>query len=59
MAIARRRPEPGLIHHSDHGGQYVSLAFGRAARDAGIAVSIGSRGDAYDKELVSHCTSLG
>jgi putative transposase len=47
MALARRRPGPGLIHHSDQGGQYVSLAFGRAARDAGIAVSMGSRGDAY------------
>jgi putative transposase len=43
MALARRRPQPGLIHHSDQGGQYVSLAFGRAARDAGIAVSMGSR----------------
>jgi putative transposase len=53
MALARRRPAPGLIHHSDHGGQYVSLAFGRAAHQAGIAVSMGSRGDAYDKELVS------
>jgi putative transposase len=59
MALARRRPGPGLIHHSDQGGQYVSLAFGRAAREAGIAVSMGSRGDAYDKELVSHCTSWG
>jgi len=38
---------------SVQGGQYVSLAFGKAARDAGIAVSMGSRGDAYDKALVS------
>ena len=53
MALARRRPGPGLIHHSDQGGQYVSLAFGRAAHEAGIAVSMGSRGDAYDKALVS------
>jgi putative transposase len=51
MALARRRPAPGLIHHSDQGGQYVSLAFGRAARDAGIAVSMGSRGDAYDNAV--------
>ena len=51
MALARRRPPPGLIHHSDQGGQYVSLAFGRAARDAGIAVSMGSRGDAYDNAV--------
>ena len=35
MALARRRPPPGLIHHSDQGSQYVSLAFGRAAGEAG------------------------
>ena len=51
MALARRRPDPGLIHHSDQGSHYVSLAFGRAAGDAGIAVSIGSRGDAYDNAV--------
>jgi putative transposase len=51
MALARRRPGPGLIHHSDQGSQYVSLAFGRAARQAGIAVSMGSRGDAYDNAV--------
>jgi putative transposase len=51
MALARRRPEPGVIHHSDQGGQYVSLAFGRAAYQAGIAVSMGSRGDAYDNAV--------
>ncbi len=42
MALACRRPEPGLIYHSDQGGQYVSLAFGRAAHEAGIAVSMGA-----------------
>jgi putative transposase len=51
MALARRRPGPGLIHHSDQGSQYVSLVFGRAARQAGIAVSMGSRGDAYDNAV--------
>jgi putative transposase len=51
MALARRRPDPGLIHHSDQGSQYVSLAFGRAAGEAGIAVSMGSRGDAYDNAV--------
>jgi hypothetical protein len=34
----------GLIHHSDQGSQFVSLAFGQPARDAGIAVSLGLRG---------------
>jgi putative transposase len=51
MALDRRRPDAGLIHHSDQGSQYVSLAFGRAARDAGIAVSMGSRGDVYDNAV--------
>jgi putative transposase len=51
MALARRRPAPGLIHHSDQGSQFVSLAFGQKARDAGIAVSMGSRGDAYDNAV--------
>ncbi|TMM17817.1 MAG: hypothetical protein E6F96_07975 [Actinobacteria bacterium] len=45
MALARRRPDPGLVHHSDRAD--VSLGFGQAARDAGIAISMGSRGDAY------------
>jgi putative transposase len=51
MALARRRPAPGLIHHSDQGSQFVSLAFGQQAREAGIAVSMGSRGDAYDNAV--------
>jgi putative transposase len=51
MAIARRRPRPGLVHHSDQGSQYVSLAFGQQAREAGIAVSMGSRGDCFDNAV--------
>ncbi len=51
MALARRRPDPGLVHHSDQGSQGVSLAFGKAAGEAGIAVSMGSRGDAYDNAV--------
>jgi putative transposase len=51
MAVHRRRPGPGLIHHSDQGSQYVSLGFGQAARDAGIAISMGSKGDAYDNAV--------
>lgn len=48
MGIARRRPEPGLIHHSDQGSQFVSVAFGQAAGEAGIARSMGSKGDCFD-----------
>jgi putative transposase len=51
MALARRRPGPGLVHHSDQGSQFVSLAFGQQARDAGIAVSMGSRGDCFDNAV--------
>jgi putative transposase len=51
MAVHRRRPEPGLVCHSDQGSQFVSLAFGQTARDAGIAVSMGSKGCAYDNAV--------
>jgi len=51
LALARRRPSAGLIHHSDHGTQYTSLEFGRRLREAGIAASMGSVGDAYDNAL--------
>jgi putative transposase len=51
MGLSRRRPEAGLIHHSDQGSQYVSLAFGQQARDAGIAVSMGSKGDCFDNAV--------
>jgi len=51
MALAQRRPAPGLIWHSDQGSQFVSLAFGQQARAAGIAQSMGSRGDCYDNAV--------
>jgi putative transposase len=51
MALARRRPEAGLIWHSDQGSQFVSLAFGQQARAAGIAQSMGSKGDCYDNAV--------
>jgi putative transposase len=51
MALAQRRPDPGLIWHSDQGSQFVSLAFGQQARAAGIAQSMGSRGDCYDNAV--------
>jgi putative transposase len=39
------------VHHSDQGSQYVSLLFGQRCRAAGINVSMGSRGDAYDNAV--------
>lgn len=52
MALWNRRPAPGLIHHGDHGSQYTSLAFGARCRAAGIRLSMGSVGDAYDNALM-------
>jgi putative transposase len=51
MATWRRRPPPGVVHHSDQGSQYTSLAFGRRLRDAGLVGSMGSRGDCFDNAL--------
>jgi putative transposase len=51
MALCHRRPAPGLIWHSDQGSQFVSLAFGQRARAAGIAQSMGSKGDCYDNAV--------
>jgi putative transposase len=48
-AVARRRPGPGLVHHSDRGSQYVSLVFGRRCRLAGIELSVGANG--YDNAV--------
>ncbi len=50
MAIRQRHPA-GVIHHSDQGSQYTSLAFGIRCRQAGILPSMGSVGDAYDNAL--------
>jgi putative transposase len=51
MAVSRRRPGEGLVHHSDAGTQYTSLAFGRRLRQAGIAPSMGTVGDALDNAV--------
>ena len=51
MAVTRRRPPAGLVHHSDRGSQYASLACGRTLRASGLVASMGSRGDAYDNAL--------
>ena len=50
MAIQQRRPT-GVIHHSDQGSQYTSLAFGKRCREAGVRPSMGSAGDCYDNAM--------
>jgi putative transposase len=48
MAVSGRKPEAGLVHHSDQGSQYVSLRFGERCREAGIRISMGARASALD-----------
>ena len=48
MAVTRRKPPAGVVHHSDRGSQYTSLAFGTTLRESGLIASMGRRGDAYD-----------
>lgn len=50
MALRQRRPE-GVIHHSDQGSQYTSIAFGARCQDAGVRPSMGSVGDCYDNAM--------
>lgn len=51
MAVWNRRPDAGLIHHSDHGAQYTSLAFSQRLEDTGILGSMGTVGDALDNAV--------
>jgi putative transposase len=51
MALWQRRPANGVIHHSDRGSQYTSLAFGWRLREAGLVASMGSRGDCFDNAM--------
>jgi transposase InsO family protein len=52
MAFERRRPDQKLVHHSDRGGVYTSLAFGNRAAELGITRSFGSTGDCFDNAAV-------
>ena len=51
MAVWKRHPSEGLIHHSDHGCQYTALRFGERCQRAGIRCSMGSVGDCYDNAM--------
>jgi putative transposase len=50
MALWQRRPK-AVIHHSDQGSQYTSIAFGRRCRQMGVRPSMGSVGDCFDNAL--------
>lgn len=50
MALHTRRPD-SVIHHSDQGSQYTSIAFGSRCREMRVRPSMGSVGDAYDNAM--------
>jgi putative transposase len=49
-ALAQRRPK-SVIHHSDHGCQYTSYAFGKRCQEMNVMPSMGTVGDAYDNAM--------
>ena len=52
MAIALRRPSPGLIHHSDRGSQYVATDYQMTLKQHGIMSSMSGKGNCYDNAVV-------
>ena len=47
-----------LVHHSDRGTQYLSMRYTERLADAGIAPSVGSRGDSYDNAMAESIIGL-
>jgi len=60
QALHERRPVrgAGLVHHSDRGGQYVSIRYTERLAEAGIEPSVGSVGDSYDNALAETINGL-
>ena len=59
MALWRRRSDvTGLVHHSDRGVQYLSIRYTERLDGAGIANSVGSRGDSYDNAMAESIIGL-
>ena len=50
MALGQRQAQ-GVVHHSDRGSQYTSLAFGKRCREMGVVTSTGSAGDCFDNAM--------
>jgi putative transposase len=57
MAVWRRKPAPGLIHHSDQGVQYTALSFTERLREVGIQPSMGRTGTALDNAMAESFVS--
>jgi transposase InsO family protein len=52
MALARRHPGAGLLHHSDRGSQYTSEGYQTLLKQHGIEISMSRKGDCYDNALM-------
>lgn len=52
MALARRQPQRGVLHHSDRGSQYAGEAFQQLLRDHGMVCSMSRRADCWDNAVV-------
>jgi putative transposase len=52
MAVTNRTPPAGAVIHSDHGSQFTSWAFSERVRQAGLAPSMGTVGDAFDNAMM-------
>lgn len=48
MAVLQRRPAPGLLHHSDRGGQYTAASYQSALSQQGFQVSMSRKGNCWD-----------
>jgi putative transposase len=57
MAIERRSPTPGLVHHSDRGIQYPSHDYTALSKEHHSDISLSRKGNPSDKACASHCTS--
>jgi putative transposase len=55
QAIRARQPAPGLVHHSDRGGQYASLAYRALLRRAGVRQSMSRAANCYDNAFMESC----
>lgn len=58
QALWARRPGKGVIHHSDRGSQYVSLAYSNRLKEAEMLPSVGTTGDSYDNAMAESINGL-
>lgn len=58
QALHARHTESGLIHHSDHGSQYLSIRYTERLAENGVGASVDSVGDFYDNALAETVIGL-